>query len=162
MQQKHSVSMHFDPAKFQRALLRLVRQRAARSSLAGQAGRPSPIPTGCGCRKSCCNKPQSKPSSLISRRSWRNGRRRLRWRRRRATRCSRPGPGLAITRAPAIFTPARKRGPRRLSAKRGGLARAPRRRRLHGRRNRSHSIRRTGRRRGRQCRASRRATVRAR
>ena len=33
-----------------------------------------PIRTGCGCRKSCCSRPASRPSGRISRNSWRAGR----------------------------------------------------------------------------------------
>ena len=64
----------------------------------------APIRTASGCPKSCCSRPRSRRSGPITHAFWRAGPISGRWRRRRSTTCSRPGPGSAITPAPAICT----------------------------------------------------------
>ena len=72
------------------------------------ARRPAsaPILTGSGCPKSCCSRPRSRRSRPITRVFWRAGTMSARSPRRRSTMCSKPGPGSAITRAPATCMPA--------------------------------------------------------
>ena len=66
-------------------------------------------PTPCGCRKSCCSRPGSKRSGLISRSFWRAGPMSPRSAAPRSTMSCECGLGLDTTRGPATCMPARSR-----------------------------------------------------
>ena len=118
-------------------------------AVAGAAGAGAPTPIGCGCRRSCCSRRRSRRSGRYFRRlRGALAERRRRWRRRRSTRCSRPGPGSATTRGPATCMPAPgswsgawRRASRQ--ARQGSCA-LPGIGRLHGGGDRRHRLRRAG------------------